>query len=125
MSRHNYTQYSNNKKQHDMVQPEVVEETVTPEVKMEPETVTLPETAPIVETVNTVTLPKTVKGAVANCAKLNIREEPRANAAVLTILNVATEIEINPEESDHEWLSICTATGVKGYCMRKFVDARL
>ncbi len=118
-SKHNYSQYS--KKTSD---PKPINTTtrtmpicLSSEVKMEPELVN--------ESVDTVTLPKTVTGVVVDCAKLNIREEPSVDAAVVCVLDVMSEIEIDAAKSDHEWFKVRTATGIEGYCMRKFVDAYL
>lgn len=129
MSKHNYTQYSNKKNHNDegkttvkqeefliiddLVETPVAEAIETPEVKM------------VVETVETVTLPKTVSGFVSNCAKLNVRVQPAADADVVCVLDNGTEIEINVNNSTDEWFSICTAAGIEGYCMRKFVNAKL
>ena len=128
MSKHNYTQYSNKKndesktavKQEEFIiiddlvgTAEVVEAIDTPEIKM------------VVETVETVTFPKTVSGFVSNCTKLNVRVEPAIDADVVCVLNSGTEIEINVNKSTDEWFSICTAAGIEGYCMRKFVNAKL
>ena len=77
------------------------------------------------ETVDTVTLPETVVGTVINCAKLNVRATPSINAEIVYVLDVMSEIQIDVVKSDNEWLKVCTATGVEGYCMRKFVDAYL
>lgn len=124
MSKHNYSQYSNkkNNKTSAVVNPvsynnepvqeihavDVVVEPVvvapTPEVKMEP---------------------KIVKGTVAGCSKLNVRAKPSTDADIVCVLDVESEITINVDKSNTEWFCICTAAGVKGYCMRKFVDARL
>ena len=128
MSRHNYTQYSNKSKKNTNRDRAVTPE--APEVKMEPVTpaepvVLMGPIEVVEETVNTVALPETVEGVVVNCAKLNVRAEPRIDAAVVCILDAMSEIEINIGESTSEWFKICTATGVEGYCMRKFVDARL
>ena len=129
MSKHNYTQYSNKKNHNeegnstvkqeefliidDLIETPVVEAIETPEVKM------------VVETVETVTLPKIVNGFVANCTKLNVRVQPAADADVVCVLDNGTEIEINVNNSTDEWFSICTAAGIEGYCMRKFVNAKL
>lgn len=117
MSKRNYTQYSNNKKKTttnavpvETLKP--ISETVTPVELVE-------------ETVETVTLPETVEGVVVNCAKLNVRVEPNLNGEIICVLDVMSEIEIDVTKSTDEWLKICTATGVEGYCMRKFVDAYL
>lgn len=140
MSKHNYSQYSN-KKNHNRTEDATAEEftttAITPEnepaleVKMEPvitETVVEPvaETVePVAEPVETVTLPKKVKGTVANCTKLNIRTKASADAAVIRVLNAGTKVDINVNKSNAEWLSVRTPDGINGYCMRKFVDARL
>lgn len=111
MAKHNYTQYS--KKNNVVENTEKVVETTIPEVEL------------VEETVETVTLPKTVEGVVVNCAKLNVREEASLDSDVVAVLDAMSEIEINVNESTSEWFKICTATGIEGYCMRKFVDAYL
>lgn len=119
MSKHNYSQYS--KKNTTSTQPQPKKPAPAPEVKMEP----MVPITPMVETVETVSLPKFVEGVVVNCAKLNVREEPSTNSEIVCVLDVMSEIEIDVEKSTDEWFKICTAIGVEGYCMRKFVDARL
>jgi SH3-like domain-containing protein len=79
----------------------------------------------VVETVDTATLPKTVKGVVAHCTKLNVRSEPSITAEVVCVLDARSEVKIDVSKSTSEWLSVCTASGAEGYCMREFVDARL
>lgn len=114
MSKHNYSKYSNNnyKKQHDVVEETpVVEEPVVapaPEVEVEQPQVVAP-----------------VEGKVVDCAKLNVREKPAADAAVVRVIDVDTTVIIDVEKSTDEWFHVCTATGVEGYCMRKFVKADL
>lgn len=126
MSRHNYSQYSNYKKHNNNAAEETTP--VAAEVKMEVET---PETAAVIapvlvqETVETVQLPETVIGTVVDCAKLNVRAEASVDGGVLCVLPVKSEIKINVAKSNDEWFSVCTSTGVEGYCMKKFVDARL
>ena len=126
MSRHNYSQYSNHKNQHNVNEVEVTETAV--EVAPEVDTATIientnpeivlaaPETAPATETVT---------GVVVNCAKLNVRANPSTDADVVCVLNAASEIEVNVAESNDEWVKVCTATGIDGYCMRKFIDVNL
>ncbi len=130
MSRHNYTQYSSNKGKKNANYAK----TATPaasEVKMEPvsqleEPVVLMGPIEVVaESVRTTVLPEIVDGVVAHCAKLNVRSQPDISADVVCILDAASEIAINVNESTSEWFKVCTATGVEGYCMRKFVDAHL
>lgn len=106
MSKHDYSQYSKHKKQNNVAdtQPDVV----------------IPE-----ETVETISLPETVMGTVVNCNKLNVRAKPSITAEVVCVLDEKTEVEVDVEKSSSDWLSVCIATGVEGYCMRQFIDARL
>ena len=126
MSKHNYSQYSNKKNEN--VAPVAVEDEVTaPEVDVETvvDTVVAPEVKMVEETVETAAVPETVKGIVANCAKLNVRVAPNASATITCVLNAKSEIEIDMAKSTDEWFCVCTAAGTEGYCMRKFVNAYL
>lgn len=129
MSNHNYSQYSNNKKKKNYNKPKVEEAAVENVVFTEAETLTIEPTAPevkmAVESVETVTLPTTVTGTVFNCSKLNVRVKPTTDAEVVTVLNNDSKVKIDTSRSTNEWLKITTATGVEGYCMRKFVNAKL
>lgn len=136
LSNHNYSQYSNKKNKDSNtagskpVMPRMPAPPVkpAPEVKMEPVITepVMPTAIDLVqETVNTVTLPKTVEGVVVDCVKLNIRIEPDIHADVACVLDVMSELKIDVSKSNNEWFKVSTATGVEGYCMRKFVDAHL
>ena len=134
MAKHNYSQYSNTNKKSDKTEKpklvpadlaeDVVADIVDEPVATSPETV-VPEVKMVTETVETVTLPKTVTGEVANCYKLNIRVAPVANARIEAIVDAGTKLTINVTESTDDWFKITTESGVNGYCMKKFVDARL
>lgn len=65
-------------------------------------------------------VPKKVMGAILNCAKLNVRKEPNANADVVFVADNSTEFVINEDESTEDWYKVCTDTGVEGFCMKKF-----
>lgn len=136
MSNHNYSQYSNNKKHknpnnynhHNNVQATKAEPVIpTPAVEPVAEAVTpvMAPVVPMVETVETVALPKTVEGVVIGCAKLNVRTKPSVTSDVVCVLDAMSELEVDVEKSTNEWFHVCTATGVEGYCMRRFVEARL
>jgi hypothetical protein len=77
------------------------------------------------ETVETKSLPEMVEGVVSGCAKLNVRSDASLFADVVCTLDVMSEIMIDVNKSTKDWLYVCTATGIEGYCMKKFVDARL
>ena len=132
MSKHNYSQYSNKKNKEAREVFETVEipagdvQTVIPEVT--PEVAPNPVINPVVETVETVELPKTVTGVVANCTKLNVRSEPSITADVVCVLSSGSKVEIDATKSCADWLYVSVDNGTygyNGYCMKKFVDVRL
>lgn len=79
---------------------EVVEETVVPEIK------------PI------------VIGVVVDCDKLNVREEPSVSANALCAINKGEEVMIDEYESDAYFYRVFTASGIEGFCMRKYISVR-
>ena len=62
-----------------------------------------------------------VAGIVTNCRRLNIRVRPDADADVLCVAPALSELIIDENKSTDEWLSVCTVTGVEGYCAKKYV----
>lgn len=145
MSNHNYSQYSNNGKKSGgkkSLAPEVetkVEEVIetpvevtAPEVKMEVESseTTKPASVcePVIETVETKEVPEVVTGTVANCTKLNVRTKPSLTADVVTVINAGEKLTINVAKSNREWFYVSVDNGeygYTGYCMKKFVTAKL
>ena len=119
MSRHNYSQYS---KQNNQTAEVEIEETNAVIENAEPQVDAVEET---VETVETVSQPEKVVGVVANCSKLNVRATPDATADVVCVIDVNSEVEIDVEKTTADWVSVCTTTGIEGYCMRKFIEANL
>lgn len=123
--KHNYTQYSN--KNNNYV--EAIDVMSEPVVEVDETTIAAPveplEIKMVEETVDTVAIPKTVTGIVVDCSKLNVRVAPNTTATVACVLNAASEIEIDVAKSTDEWFHVCTAAGIEGYCMRKFVKASL
>lgn len=60
-------------------------------------------------------------GIVTNCRKLNVREEPKLDAAVVCEVICQTELMIDEKESNDEFYKVCTAAGIEGFCMKKFI----
>lgn len=131
MSKHNYSQYSkrdsnggapaaNAAKNRDNNPKQTATNTKPAEVKMEQIAEAF---TPMLETVEAACPPKTVAGVVANCAKLNVRSKPSITGEIVCVLNASSEIEIDVEKSVTDWVYICTATGVEGYCMRQFIKS--
>jgi len=63
-------------------------------------------------------------GIVANCKKLNVREKPTVEAPVVCEIVCQTEVMIDEKESTEEFYKICTAAGIEGFCMKKFIAIR-
>lgn len=79
------------------------------------------EDTPVTETVEEVA---EVFGVVTDCLRLNIREKPAKDSAVVTIVTCLDELKIDPDNSTDDWYAVCTASGVEGFCMKKFVAVR-
>lgn len=63
-------------------------------------------------------------GVVTDCLKLNIREEPDKDSCIVAVVSCLTELKIYSEMSTDDWYAVCTASGIEGYCMKKFVAIR-
>lgn len=62
-------------------------------------------------------------GEVANCTKLNVRKEAKANSNVLCILNKGDKVTINLNESTEDFYRISTKT-IEGFCMKNFIELK-
>lgn len=63
-------------------------------------------------------------GVVTNCTRLNVREEPRADAVVVCEVNCQTELMIDETESTEEFFKVFTSAGMEGFCMNKFITVQ-
>lgn len=88
------------------------------------------ETAEVVEPIESVepaidtvieTVPAPKIGRVFGCTSLNVRKAPKTNATVICTINCHAEVEIDELESTDDFYKICTASGIEGYCMKKFI----
>lgn len=71
--------------------------------------------------------PKPVMGVVTNCIKLNVRRRPRVDpkpTSVVATLPALTDVEIDEGKSTEEFYKICTAAGIEGFCMKKFIAVK-
>ena len=94
---------------------EVIESADTAEV-IEPIEAAEPAIEPTIET-----SPAPKIGRVFGCTSLNVRKAPKTNAAVICTINCHAEVEIDELESTDDFYKICTASGIEGYCMKKFI----
>ena len=94
----------------EVIEPVETAEVVEPIEAVEPAIETAIETAPA---------PKI--GRVFGCTSLNVRKAPKTNAVVICTINCHAEVEIDELESTDDFYKICTASGIEGYCMKKFI----
>lgn len=125
MSNHNYSKYSNKNYNNPTEEVETVETVEDTAVETVEAPVIESVVEPVVETVETVTLPAAVTGVVVDCARLNVRVAPFASANAICTIASGAEVTINVDESTDEWFSICTASGVDGYCMKRYINTSL
>lgn len=59
---------------------------------------------------------------IVSCGMLNVRKEPNVAAKAIAVVKRGTTLEIDQEKSNDEWLCVCTASGVEGYCMAQYVE---
>lgn len=60
-------------------------------------------------------------GFVTNCQKLNVREEPKTDSAIVCEVDYQTELMIDENESTEEFYKVFTDAGIEGFCMKKFI----
>lgn len=65
-----------------------------------------------------------VIGVVSNCEKLNIRKEPSMASEVLCVVKVGTELLIDTNDATGDWLKVCSADVIEGFCMAKYVSIK-
>lgn len=63
-----------------------------------------------------------VLGIVHQCQTLNVREEPDKDADIVCSIQCLTEVMVDENESTDEFYKICTASGIEGYCMKKYIS---
>lgn len=83
------------------------------------------EIAPVDEAADPVVEEKSsVYGVVTDCLRLNIREAPKADAEIATVIDALSEVMVDMDGSTDEFYKVCTASGIEGFCMRKFIAVR-
>lgn len=65
-----------------------------------------------------------VIGVVTNCLRLNLRQKPSQDSDVVTILSALSEVRVDMEASTDSFYKVCTAAGIEGFCMRKYIAIR-
>lgn len=62
-----------------------------------------------------------LKTGMANCLRLHILSEPRADADVVCKVRYLTELMVIEDESTDDYYKVCTAIGAEGYCDKNSV----
>lgn len=59
---------------------------------------------------------------VINCTEVVcVREEPDMNAGPIADLDNGTEVEIDISKSTDKFTNVCTAYGIEGYVLKRYV----
>lgn len=63
-----------------------------------------------------------VIGVVVNCQKLRVRSEASADADnTIAVLDALSEVTVDEDASTEDFYKVCTAAGMEGFCMKKFI----
>lgn len=60
-------------------------------------------------------------GRIRNCDRLNVRANPALDAKVLCTIDKNAEVLINKSASTRDFYSVKLASGVSGFCMKKYL----
>ena len=94
-----------------------------PAVHVEEPEVVLPkvEEPEMVAAVEVEEAPPVVTGTLVDCIKLNVRRAPSMKATVVCEISRSETVTIDEGKSNAEWYSVCTESGVTGFCMKKYI----
>ena len=110
----NYNQMS--KKNYDKVETEPV---ASVEQVENPIDETPIETKPVEQ----LTESEPIEGTVG-CEKLYVRSDATVDSEPVGIVNRDSKVFVYEDESTEEFYKVCTATGLEGYCMKKFISVQ-
>lgn len=79
------------------------------------------EMQPVDDSATTKAVKAFTTGMVTECLKLNVRKEPSADGEVLAIIDALSEVKVDVDESTDDFYKVCTAAGIEGFCMRKYI----
>lgn len=66
-----------------------------------------------------------VIGVVVNCQKLRVRSEASADTDnTIAVLDALSEVTVDEDASTEDFYKVCTAAGMEGFCMKKFIALR-
>ena len=65
-----------------------------------------------------------VIGVVTGCLNLNIYKDASYGADIVAVVSALSELCVDLDNSTDDWYFVCTASGIEGFCMKKFVAIR-
>lgn len=63
-------------------------------------------------------------GIVVNCETLKIRMSPNRYSETISEIAAGRELLVDNSQSNEEWFCVYLEFGVKGYCMRKYIEIK-
>lgn len=111
------TNYNKMSKKHRNENEEIVPqpvETIEPIESVEP----IEVVEPVAETPE----PEKLEGVVSGCAQMYVRSGASVDAEPLGVIRCDTKVQIYEAESTDDFYSVCTETGLEGFCMKKFIS---
>lgn len=81
------------------------------------------EVAPVVDepVVDVAPEPVAVEGVVEGCTQMYVRSEASTDSEPMGIIKAGTKVKIYEADSTRDFYSVCTETGLEGFCMKKFI----
>ena len=67
--------------------------------------------------------PEPIEGTVG-CEKLYVRSDATIDSEPVGVINRDSKVFVYEDESTEEFYKVCTATGLEGYCMKKFISVQ-
>lgn len=109
------TNYNKMSKKHDKETEELLEkiDEIIPQAAEVAEPVEEPEPEPVAAPID---------GVVSGCTSLYVRSEPTVDSEPLGTIKCDTKVRIYESESTDDFYSVCTETGLEGFCMKKFIS---
>lgn len=81
------------------------------------------ETSIETEPIEQLTESEPIEGTVG-CEKLNVRSDATIDSDPVGVIARDSKVFIYEDESTEEFYKVCTATGLEGYCMKKFISVQ-
>lgn len=96
-----------------------------PKATPRPESTDIPvDNSPADEAAPAEAVKKTTTGVVTECVRLNIRKTPAPDGEIVAVVDLLTDVVVDLENSTDDFYKISTATGVDGFCMKKYIALR-